>query len=1657
MSYNFLYTVNPFFINNEESNEETQTEDEITNRLSTTEVGNIDNIFSLKSEDDISTVFINDPINPRNFEDSLIFINSEINILSDIELPNSLDKSLSNNEDSEEINNNEQTNINSEIFSNNQTNFDNISIYRNVNLENFDVSKIEKFENLISEDSNILTTVIEGTLADIIESPTGDDIDPNVDSSEDESSDSSSEPSSSSSSSSSLNEDESEVSSDSSSNSFSALENEEDNDDLIAGKIFSEARAAAKGVAPLQDAVNLALKAKKSTKDVKEELDIVNQASTIERNGKITEGAEEVLITTNQDLTKIIDELVKAVHENSGIEFVANDTLKFSTHKGITFSTDGSFTNISALTNNYSNVLYNTSEYEFNESNLSNNQSVINIDKTKNNISRNVNSLEYSRNREINTEVTSLNATEALQTASKERVEVFERGQTQGIDFRLSIEKNQLNNIGESYVVSVGSPKSNHEVLPAFGPLSFISDNLRGENNDSRGGYLLEVTPESYNLQQEGSIDIHSSEDQTYLGNSIINVSEEDIISISKNDLITFTTGNELHLSNNLTSSTLLGGGTSILGRFSFMGGAIGLINNVAQLVSSILPGIDLPSNLPLPPIGERPSGNMNIDIDACIPEKYRQYVSGQEEDNANLNRDINEELNNEYHFSESPILDDLIETGNLDQTLNNSFSSTFNPLLDSDSQIDENESDAFISGPFTIRPINEEVTPSESVSGTTSSEQDEEEEIEDPIPTEEELIESLEEDLPTGREYQTTRGVETPSGVNARSKTSNDKKGNDIEQMLKSSRESSSVSSSNPNNSSTGLSLEKRIKIRFAPHTYFDLFEEEDFNYSLINFPDSGEAMDVFIEPINASENNNELNQIIIRTIESTIESSNLSEESKSSLLNKKEEILSLLSDLNISSAVQGNDNVISPNGKSLIISQFDSLNLTEEEKEIIYNIYLEVNSNIALSIGIFGRISPIIDNITNVATEVYSQVSNVASQFGIDIGGGIGNSVMDVIDKIKSVNDINSLASLLDKSGNLNRFIPIGQSILAMINNPESRDNIKDTILNTLLPEIEQLIGPSLTSYGGFRISEIAVAISSLLSESALEGMGPEEIFFRLHSILNRMNIVPESINRIINEIGPLMNSFAEGGSINQLIGGEITSLINSKIQPYLSTAENVLGNIESIVGNVNALLSIPTILDAMNEYEIPLLTQISSAIECVDLFSRVKDIVAIVKNPLNYRSNYANPGGLRSIGLPIDSSILNVQSLMSSLIEDIDSSIDQTEIIPSILGVMSHLKTRIGSFSNISRENSFNFNNEVLLEDTNENLSNLEEENIEEDSLSSENNNNNNNNINIFTTPDFNSNLSENIADSLDTNVEDNLNLITGFYSEPRIRSVTNIEGEEIEGYFSIDELGNIRVKPLAQDELERVDCNVLKTRFISSREVISIEENIDLDRVEYGTFLAIDENNLISPEVDSTGLVSYNELINNENYRLFFENEELGEFEITDPEIYYNDVGVADIEGNPIGIWTSGVNYNNGGLDYLNSLLSENVYIYNSEQSEEIVENIEGIIINNNYSGISPYSNILINYQGIIKTLNTDCRGTLNDFILIYKKINEYTNIILTGSNNIREVYPRGNLRVFNNEQLSYSYLNKMYRFNINELKTITILNKNHLIVEWNTLL
>jgi len=1545
---------------------------------------------------------LNDLVNSNINELTLDNV-AELGITSaDYNIPLNPPSPPTNEEVSEQTNTTSSTEETGNISVGPYENIDGLEVANNVTLQDYDTSKVDKFEELLSEDANLTTSKASDAFSDLVENPKGED-----------------------------NEGSGEKSNetgdgDKNDGSASNLTNSDEDNDLIAGKVMAEARAAVKGSIVQEDAVNLSMKAKKTTKETKESLDAAQQGSTTERNGKVTEGSEEVLKTANQTISKAIDELVESKATNSGIRFSANDAISFSTHKGINLSTSGAITNIAAQKNDYSNVLYTSTEYSYTESNLSNTDTNIKVDNSKNSISRNVNSLEYSRNREINTEVTSLNATEALQTASKERVEVFENAQTQGGTYKLSVEKNQINNIGESLIVSVGSEVPNKTESPAFNPLSVISDVASG-----KGGYLLSITPDTYDLQQEGAINIHSSQNQTYVADSITDISDKNRVSLSKQNIISYTPGNEFRVSNNMTTATLLGGGTSILGRFSFMGGLFGMISNVAEIASNILPGLSLPSDLPMPPIGERPNAGLKVDIDACIPSKYKDYISGTspEGSSEDLNSDISNDISSDYSFSDSPILDDLTNTGNLDQTLDNTYSiqppsdlgETFNAGPIGDITLIENEGTE-------VDGVQDE-NAGDIISGTEVDDLDgSSQTLDDPIPSEDELVESLDEKKPTSKEWTSGRGVETSQGFSADSKTKNQEQPDASTQ--KKSKTGSSLSSTDNKSSSKGVSREKRMKVWFAPHTYFDLFEEDDFEYNNAP-PYQGDPMDVGKTDVKVEEGNTpELNKIAKKSIEDSIESSNLEESSKEKLLSNTSNVLNALSSLNITNSEEISRDIVIGTLSTL------NLNLDENEKDILYHSYLELNGNIALSIGIFGTIMPLIQDAANVASNVFSQVSSISSMVGIDIEGGFADSVMSVIDQIKGGLNVSSVASLLDSSGELSKFIPVGQSIIAMLNNPEGKVDIKDTIINTLLPQVESLVQPILGGYDSISISNITTSISNLLSDGALDGMGPEEILLRAQGLLSQSNILPDEVNTLMQSIGPLLTSFSEGGSINSLIGGDLISQITSSLGIDMSPVSNVIGNLEGIVGSVNALLTIPSILDAMNDYDIPLLTQISSAIECVDLFSRIKDIIGIVKDPLNYQSQFSNPGALQSLGLPIDSSMTSIQGLMTGLLGDDILTGQSSGIISSTLGVISTLRSSLGSFS-LAGLGDDTYSNNSSSEGSEYDSSSEESVDINGISNSSDELSQTLNNEMLGTqTIASGSSNSYNLINEYVTDQSNNI--IPGFYSEPRIRSIDTIEGETLEGYFSVDELGNVAVRSQGKH-----DCEDLISRIYNTNQIVAIEENLDLDNVEFGTYVPLDENNPLNPDYNLDGLISYNDLMNDPNYRIFFEDPELGEFEIKDSSIYLNDIGVSDINGNPLGFWTSGVNNDNGGLDIIRNSVYDNVNrIYDEDN------NLLGVSTNNNNINLETFDP-----NGLVSTINYTCEGRFSDFINSFKRLDKFNRFIILNEDNIFEVLPYGSINYNNTDKISYSYSSKVERFDINTIKEISVMIDNRLLLQW----
>lgn len=397
-----------------------------------------------------------------------------------------------------------------------------------------------------------------------------------------------------------------------------------------------------------------------------------------------------------------------------------------------------------------------------------------------------------------------------------------------------------------------------------------------------------------------------------------------------------------------------------------------------------------------------------------------------------------------------------------------------------------------------------------------------------------------------------------------------------------------------------------------------------------LYKFPYSS-AVDVYVK---LSLENKDLvfdlirNQTDIQAIEEELisikldSSSLFSEEQRSHLINtlriSEARVAELIDPINrmitqaFSVVSKRGDNLLAPlkNKTVFTAADFEQL-LDAEDTQIIVTFLNEfpeardyIFKNVVLlqqAIGLFG-----LNILSNPITSVIKKVTSFGS-IGLDV---IGDRLLDLgksylQQRITSWIGGTQFSFLLDVA---NQFLSTGTVNL-------------DNVLRTTVDKGLSTILPS-------EYSSVSLPITNLVS-SLVQG---EEIDIKkeLRSLLT--DITPlRDITAKVEEIYSLVQQVVtdyESGDLTQLLTGVgLQNLLSSILgQSNSQQLQRVFNIIKDSLGVVEAINSLPALLELMREYNVPVLDQIAIALNCLDLFDRLTDLLSSFKGENTSKLNTA-----------------------------------------------------------------------------------------------------------------------------------------------------------------------------------------------------------------------------------------------------------------------------------------------------------------------------------------------------------------------------------------------------------------------------------------------
>lgn len=163
---------------------------------------------------------------------------------------------------------------------------------------------------------------------------------------------------------------------------------------------------------------------------------------------------------------------------------------------------------------------------------------------------------------------------------------------------------------------------------------------------------------------------------------------------------------------------------------------------------------------------------------------------------------------------------------------------------------------------------------------------------------------------------------------------------------------------------------------------------------------------------------------------------------------------------------------------------------------------------------------------------------------------------------------------------------------------------NGVIDTGIKSLLPpSLSSIAGPLSQIIGGV-IEGGNVDLRDIDFRGTVEGILREAT--PLGDVIDIVNDVEEFTNQLLIDY--------ESGDLNTLLTGPgirglLTTILGQNSSGQLNT---VFSTIEDVLGIAQAIQALPELLQLLDDYNVPVLDQVSTVLNCLDLFNKIKDLL-------------------------------------------------------------------------------------------------------------------------------------------------------------------------------------------------------------------------------------------------------------------------------------------------------------------------------------------------------------------------------------------------------------------------------------------------------------
>jgi hypothetical protein len=290
--------------------------------------------------------------------------------------------------------------------------------------------------------------------------------------------------------------------------------------------------------------------------------------------------------------------------------------------------------------------------------------------------------------------------------------------------------------------------------------------------------------------------------------------------------------------------------------------------------------------------------------------------------------------------------------------------------------------------------------------------------------------------------------------------------------------------------------------------------------------------------------------------------------------------------------------------------------------------------------------------DTVDQVYNKTLKKVLEKTALKELGIDESILPAIKDVLNKAKvgeTINPedyINEIADILIKDKNILNNIKCGVNATKYIafrqylESFANRAKIIDTLTNTILQqEVSSAFGilSPLLPLESKRILEkdsfniIAPVLTNIYNNVKLKE--PNDFQNYINEVTSKLNINDSNCKgaagEIFNSIKGLLEDISKGDILSIISGANTQSLLTTLLgSNNAGSISKIFDLTKSAIGAYNAIKLIPDLINLMNDYKIPALDQVNIALNCLDLFNKIKSLIDSAKALSNKESNNSKP---------------------------------------------------------------------------------------------------------------------------------------------------------------------------------------------------------------------------------------------------------------------------------------------------------------------------------------------------------------------------------------------------------------------------------------------